>query len=55
MIVCSLPSHTAGYWYPVVSDDKGYLPMLSGLQKLYIPLIVTSVTPNSVLNVAGGK
>ena len=52
-ILCTVTA-VAGSWQPVLTDVNGIVPVTTA-KFLYVPLIVTSVTPNSGLNPTGGN
>ena len=52
-IVCSVTA-VAGSWQPVLTDVNGIVPVATS-SLLYVPLIVTGVTPSSGLNPFGGN
>ena len=54
-LVCTLDSPCqAGDHEPVVKSPKGLIPNAAGFTKYTVPLVVTSVSPNTDLNPAGG-
>ena len=54
-IICTLVTPwVAGNWMPEVRDDKGLIPLSGSVSKYNVPLVISGVSPNSDLNLAGG-
>ena len=55
-IDCALEVNpAAGDWTVVVKDEFGLIPVAGTVTAISVPLIVTSVTPNTNLNYLGGE
>ena len=53
-ITCTVTPVAGNKWSPIVTTDMGLIPLASGVTLKNIPLVLSTVTPNTNLNPYGG-